>query len=601
MTGRNSFTDLRDQLAQESIAEAPEPLSPPPPPPSPEPSVVEPEVSGATVPRPTRSGSSSRSSKTPAETPSRIAELRRNLAAGSAAGSPDAEQEPAAGAETPEASRSRFFHDGLAAEPPAPAAPTPPSASRPSTMRSRAASASTSTDDRIAALRRDLAIRRAAATGAAEPAADQEPVAAPPVAPEPTPRPRTGRTLPGQSKVASTASSAASSPSSAPAAPPVRERRPISRPVPPVVVPPEPAPRPAAIITEVPMAEPVEEQLPEPEVLEPHDVVVEPEPLPAPEPVLEEALAPEELVPAAPEPVEEPVEVKETTKRRTPPKTTPAPAAPSAPAADLKPKPVVDRKPQPVAPAIKATDADIAVVSQLTKVYTTSTVKVNALRGVSLAFKSGCLTAIMGRSGSGKSTLLHCMAGLDSATTGTVTVAGKNLSGMKEQDLTKFRRESVGFIFQTFNLMPGLTVAENIQLPLAIQKKTAEEGWYDQVVSTLGLTELVARQPVELSSGQQQRVACARALITKPVVVFADEPTGNLDSESAAEVLTLLKTCVSTLGQSVIMATHDPLAAAYADRVCVLDDGVVSQEISSPNLNRVVDVFRSMSGSRSLS
>jgi len=349
--------------------------------------------------------------------------------------------------------------------------------------------------------------------------------------------------------------------------------------------------------------EPVLDEPQQPAVLEPHDVVVEPEPQPepAPQPVVEEEPpAPPEPEVAAPAPVEEPVEVKEPPKRRTAPtKPSPAPATPPAPA--LKTKPAADRKPQPVAPAIKPTDSDIAVVSQLTKVYTTSTVKVNALRGVSLAFKSGRLTAIMGRSGSGKSTLLHCMAGLDSATTGTVTVAGKNLSGMKEQDLTKFRRESVGFVFQTFNLMPGLTVAENIQLPLAIQKKTAEEGWYDQVVSTLGLTELVSRRPVELSSGQQQRVACARALITKPVVVFADEPTGNLDSESAAEVLTLLKTCVSDLGQSVILATHDPLAAAYADRVCVLDDGAVSQEISSPNLNRVVDVFRSMSGSRSLS
>ena len=234
------------------------------------------------------------------------------------------------------------------------------------------------------------------------------------------------------------------------------------------------------------------------------------------------------------------------------------------------------------------------MVSQVTKVYE-APVKVEALRGVSLAIAQGRLTAIMGRSGAGKSTLLYCMAGLELPTSGTITVDGQTLSSMKERQLIKFRRESVGFVFASNNLLPTLAVAENIRLPFSIKKESVDQGWYDQVVTTLHLSDLLGQKPGSLTAGQQQRVALARALVTKPAVIFADEPTGNLDSESTADVLSSLRSCVTELGQTVVMATHDPAAAARADYVYVMDDGSIMEKIESPTLNRMIDAVRSLS------
>ncbi|HWH30748.1 MAG TPA: ABC transporter ATP-binding protein [Mycobacteriales bacterium] len=230
----------------------------------------------------------------------------------------------------------------------------------------------------------------------------------------------------------------------------------------------------------------------------------------------------------------------------------------------------------------------------LVKVYGSGDTEVTALRGVDVSFPHGQFAAIMGPSGSGKSTLMHCLAGLDSLTQGQVWIGADEISGMDDKRLTRLRRDSVGFVFQAFNLLPTLTAAENILLPLDIAGRKPEPGWYETVVDAVGLGDRLRHRPSELSGGQQQRVACARALITQPAVVFADEPTGNLDSRSSAEVLGFLRSTVDTMRQSIVMVTHDPKAASYADRVLFLADGRIVDEMAAPTAERVLDRMKSL-------
>ncbi|WP_188190703.1 ABC transporter ATP-binding protein [Nonomuraea sp. SYSU D8015] len=238
------------------------------------------------------------------------------------------------------------------------------------------------------------------------------------------------------------------------------------------------------------------------------------------------------------------------------------------------------------------TQAPPAVVAtNLTKVYGQGDAAVHALRGVDVAFQTGAFTAIMGPSGSGKSTLMHCLAGLDTATSGTVRIGDVELTGLNDRQLTLLRRERIGFVFQAFNLLPTLTAEQNIRLPLDISARQADPALFDLVVDTVGLRDRLAHRPTELSGGQQQRVAVARALISKPQVIFADEPTGNLDSRSGAEVLSFLRTSVRELHQTIVMVTHDPVAASYADRVIFLRDGELVTEITAPTPQSVLDTL----------
>jgi putative ABC transport system ATP-binding protein len=219
---------------------------------------------------------------------------------------------------------------------------------------------------------------------------------------------------------------------------------------------------------------------------------------------------------------------------------------------------------------------------------------VDALDGVTLELPAGAFTAIMGPSGSGKSTLMHCLAGLDKPTGGTVTIDGVDLATLDDKRLTELRRDKVGFIFQSFNLLPVLTAAENIELPLKLARRKLDDGWRDQLIATVGLGDRLTHHPSELSGGQQQRVAVARALVSKPAVVFADEPTGNLDSNSSAEVLRLLRMSVDQLGQTVVMVTHDANAAAVADRILVLDDGKIVHDGAAGTADEVHDLLRTV-------
>ncbi|WP_090762804.1 ABC transporter ATP-binding protein [Nonomuraea maritima] len=238
------------------------------------------------------------------------------------------------------------------------------------------------------------------------------------------------------------------------------------------------------------------------------------------------------------------------------------------------------------------TPAPPAVVARaLTKVYGEGDARVQALRGVDVSFATGAFTAIMGPSGSGKSTLMHCLAGLDTATSGSVRVGDVELTGLSDRRLTLLRRERIGFVFQSFNLLPSLTAEQNIRLPLDIAGRQADETLFDRVVETVGLRDRLAHRPSELSGGQQQRVAVARALISKPQVIFADEPTGNLDSRSGAEILSFLRACVRELGQTIVMVTHDPVAASYAGRVVFLRDGELVTEVSGPTPETVSDTL----------
>jgi putative ABC transport system ATP-binding protein len=226
---------------------------------------------------------------------------------------------------------------------------------------------------------------------------------------------------------------------------------------------------------------------------------------------------------------------------------------------------------------------------ELWKVYGSGETEVTALRAVDLEISSGAFTAIMGPSGSGKSTLMHCLAGLDTVTRGEVYVGEVPLTGLNDQRLTELRRDRVGFIFQQFNLLPTLTAEENILLPLAIAGRTPDRAWFDTVVDAIGLRDRLRHRPSQLSGGQQQRVACARALVCRPSVIFADEPTGNLDSRSGAEVLAVLHSAVREFGQTIVMVTHDPVAAGYADRVVFLADGRIMDDLTAPTAERVLE------------
>jgi putative ABC transport system ATP-binding protein len=233
-----------------------------------------------------------------------------------------------------------------------------------------------------------------------------------------------------------------------------------------------------------------------------------------------------------------------------------------------------------------------AATDRLSKVYGVGDAAVRALDEVTIDIARGEFTAIMGASGSGKSTLMHCLAGLDTATSGRVWLAGVELTGLRDADLTRNRREHVGFVFQEFNLLPQLTAEQNIVLPLELAGRRPDRARLDHLVGVLGLASRLRHTPSQLSGGQQQRVALARALVTDPAVIFADEPTGNLDSRSGAEVLALLRRSVREFGQTVVMVTHDPIAACYADRVLLLEDGRLAGGLSDPTPDRVLDVLR---------
>jgi putative ABC transport system ATP-binding protein len=226
---------------------------------------------------------------------------------------------------------------------------------------------------------------------------------------------------------------------------------------------------------------------------------------------------------------------------------------------------------------------------RVSKVYGTGDAAVRALDGVSIEIERSRYTAIMGPSGSGKSTLMHCLAGLDSVTEGDVFIGDTQLNKLSDRGLTNLRRDKVGFIFQQFNLLPTLTAVENITLPLSIAGKKPDIDWLAEVVDTVGLGDRLTHRPSELSGGQQQRVACARALVARPDVIFADEPTGNLDSRSGAEVLGFLRRCVDAFGQTIVMVTHDPGAASYADRVVFLADGKIVDELADPTAETVLE------------
>jgi putative ABC transport system ATP-binding protein len=234
----------------------------------------------------------------------------------------------------------------------------------------------------------------------------------------------------------------------------------------------------------------------------------------------------------------------------------------------------------------------IVTATDVCRRYGEGDAAVDALAGVTTAFERGRYSAIMGPSGSGKSTLMHILAGLDRPTSGSVELDGVKITALDDADLTRLRRDKLGFIFQFFNLIPVLTAEENIVLPLSIAGKRPDEEWLRRLVDTVGLADRLTHRPAELSGGQQQRVAVARALISKPAVVFADEPTGNLDSKSSEEVLRLLRQSVDDLGQSVVMVTHDPEAASYADRLVVLRDGRIVHDADAGTAEQVIELMK---------
>ena len=228
------------------------------------------------------------------------------------------------------------------------------------------------------------------------------------------------------------------------------------------------------------------------------------------------------------------------------------------------------------------------------KIYGTGGAEVRALDGIDIGFERARFTAIMGPSGSGKSTLLHTLAGLDSLDSGTVTIGDTELGTLNDKRLTLLRRERVGFIFQAFNLIPTLSAEENITLPLSIAGAKPDEEWFDTVVDILGLEDRLHHRPAELSGGQQQRVAAARALVSRPEIIFADEPSGNLDSKSGSELLEFMRRAVRELGQTIVMVTHDPVAASYADRVVFIADGKVVDQLRKPTTESVIDRMKEL-------
>ena len=242
-----------------------------------------------------------------------------------------------------------------------------------------------------------------------------------------------------------------------------------------------------------------------------------------------------------------------------------------------------DASVQPAATVVAARAEDAV------KVYGSGEVEVRALNGVNIAFEKGRFAAIMGPSGSGKSTLMHCMAALDDLTEGRAFIGDTDLSTLTDRELTRLRRERVGFIFQAFNLVPTLTAIENITLPIELARRRPDPQWVDSVVATVGLGDRLSHRPSELSGGQQQRVAVARALASRPEVIFADEPTGNLDSRSGTDVLRFMRQAVDDLGQTIVMVTHDARAASFADRTVFLSDGVLRGELINPNAELILD------------
>jgi len=248
------------------------------------------------------------------------------------------------------------------------------------------------------------------------------------------------------------------------------------------------------------------------------------------------------------------------------------------------------------APAPATTAAARAV--GLTKVYGQGDTSVTALDDVTVEFATGEFSAIMGPSGSGKSTLMHCMAGLDRVTGGEAFVGDVEIGHLPDKELTRLRRDKIGFVFQAYNLVPTLTALENITLPLDIAGREPDQAWLDRIIDTVGLRPRLSHRPSELSGGQQQRVAAARALASKPAIVFADEPTGNLDSKASSEILGFLRQSVTDFGQTIVMVTHDPVAAGYAQRVVFLVDGRIVAEMRDPTPERVLDEMKKISGER---
>jgi putative ABC transport system ATP-binding protein len=238
--------------------------------------------------------------------------------------------------------------------------------------------------------------------------------------------------------------------------------------------------------------------------------------------------------------------------------------------------------------------APAARVRDLTKVYGRGDAAVTALGGVSIDIPAGSFTAVMGPSGSGKSTLMHCMAGLDSVSGGQVWIGSQEIGGLPERQLTRLRRDRIGFVFQAYNLLPVLSAVDNITLPLDIAGRRADQQWLNTVVDTVGLRDRLRHRPSELSGGQQQRVAIARALVSRPEIVFADEPTGNLDSRASAEVLGLLRRSVRDYGQTIVMVTHDPVAACYAEKVVFLADGQIVGALEQPTPESVLDYMKNL-------
>jgi len=251
---------------------------------------------------------------------------------------------------------------------------------------------------------------------------------------------------------------------------------------------------------------------------------------------------------------------------------------------------VTDRADQPVPQSDLANPSRTAAAAvDAVKTYGKGDAAVHALDHVSITFDAGRFTAIMGPSGSGKSTLMQCVAGLDTLTSGSVVIDGVDVCGLSDKALTRLRRDRIGFIFQAFNLVPTLTAKENILLPLDLAGRKVDRDWFEHVIATVGLEDRLGHRPGELSGGQQQRVAVARALVSRPAIVFGDEPTGNLDSRAGAEVLSFLRNAVRELGQTVVMVTHDPVAASYADRIVFLADGRIVDEMSTPTPEQVLD------------
>ena len=237
----------------------------------------------------------------------------------------------------------------------------------------------------------------------------------------------------------------------------------------------------------------------------------------------------------------------------------------------------------------------VVVADEVTRVYGEGDTAVRALRGISLAIDRGRLTAVMGPSGSGKSTLMHILAGLDRPTSGSVSIGGTEITTLGDGDLTKLRREHIGFVFQFFNLLPMLTAEENITLPLSIAGEKPDKAWFTELIDKVGLGDRLTHRPAELSGGQQQRVAIARALVSRPTVVFADEPTGNLDSATSGEILELMRASVDELGQTTVMVTHDSRAAAIADRILFLGDGEIVRDLPRSDPHEVLAAMEELS------